>query len=190
MADPIAYLDSLKPLSMRLGLERMARALESLGHPERGLRILHVAGTNGKGSVCAMAAEALREAGHRTGLYTSPHLVRFNERIALDGEPIDDATLDRLSWDVRRACPWHDAGPGGDRLTYFEFATLVALLRFAEAGADAVVLEVGLGGRFDATNVVRPAVCAVSRIGLDHTEMLGDTLAAIAREKAGIFKRE
>ena len=188
MADPHAYLASLQPLAMRLGLERMERALGALGHPERGLRILHVAGTNGKGSTSAMAAQALVEAGHRTGLYTSPHLVQFNERIAIDGVPIDDAALDRLASAVRRACPWHDAG-AGDQLTYFEFATLLALLHFAEAGADAVVLEVGLGGRLDATNAVRPLACAVSRIGLDHTEMLGDTLGAIAREKAGIFKR-
>jgi dihydrofolate synthase / folylpolyglutamate synthase len=187
MADPNRYLDSLQPLSMRLGLERMARALEALRHPERGLRILHVAGTNGKGSVCAMAAEALRLAGHRTGLYTSPHLVRFQERIALDGQPIGEAALERRIAAVRAACPWHDAGDA-DRLTYFEFATLVALLHFAEEGVRAVVLEVGLGGRFDATNAVRPLACAVSRIGLDHVELLGDTLAAIAREKAGIFK--
>ncbi len=189
MADPHAYLAALQPLAMRLGLERMERALDALGHPERGLRILHVAGTNGKGSACAMAAQALVEAGHRTGLYTSPHLVRFNERIAIDGAPIDDAALDRLAGVVRRACPWHDAEVGVDRLTYFEFATLLALIHFAEAGADAVVLEVGLGGRLDATNAVRPLVCAVSRIGLDHTEMLGDTLGAIAREKASIFKK-
>ncbi len=188
MTDPHAYLASLQPLTVRLGLERMERALDALGRPERGLRVLHVAGTNGKGSTCAMAAQALREAGHRTGLYTSPHLVRFNERIALDGEPVGDAALSRLSGEVRRACPWHDAGAEGERLTYFEFATLLALLQFAEAGAGAVVLEVGLGGRFDATNAVRPVACAVSRIGLDHTELLGGTLDAIAREKAGIFK--
>ena len=188
MADPHAYLASLQPLAMRLGLERMNRALEELGHPERGLRILHVAGTNGKGSTCAMAAQALLEAGHRTGLYTSPHLVRFNERIALDGVPVGDDTLERLTSVIRRSCPWHDAGAAGDRLTYFEFATLLALLHFAEARAEAVVLEVGLGGRFDATNAVRPGACAVSRIGLDHTDLLGNTLGAIAAEKAGIFK--
>jgi dihydrofolate synthase/folylpolyglutamate synthase len=188
MPGPHDYLASLQPLAMRLGLERMERALSALGHPERSLRILHVAGTNGKGSTCAMAAQALREAGHRTGLYTSPHLVRFNERIAVDGTPVDDATLERLSSELRRACPWHDAAPDGERLTYFEFATLLALLHFAQVGVGAAVLEVGLGGRFDATNVVRPLACAVSRIGLDHTEMLGDTLDAIAREKAGIFK--
>jgi dihydrofolate synthase / folylpolyglutamate synthase len=189
MADPHPYLASLQPLAMRLGLERMERALEALGHPERGLRILHVAGTNGKGSTCAMAAQALTGAGYRTGLYTSPHLVRFNERIAVNGVAIADDDLDRLAGEVRRACPWHDASIEGERLTYFEFATLMALLHFAGIGASAVVLEVGLGGRFDATNAVRPLACAVARIGLDHTEMLGDTLAAIAREKAGIFKR-
>jgi len=173
---------------MRLGLERVERALAALGHPERGLRVLHVAGTNGKGSTCAMAAAALAAAGHRVGLYTSPHLVRFHERIALGGEPIDDAALARLAAEVRRACPWHDRGGEGERLTYFEFATLLALLHFAREGAGAVVLEVGLGGRFDATNAVRPLVCAIARIGLDHTEILGPTLDAIAREKAGILK--
>jgi dihydrofolate synthase/folylpolyglutamate synthase len=187
MLEPHRYLESLQPLSMRLGLERVERGLQALGRPERGLRILHLAGTNGKGSACAMAAEALRLAGHRTGLYTSPHLVRFNERIAIDGRPIDDGELARAVAEVRRACPWHDAG-GEDRLTYFEFATLAALVHFATSRAEAVVLEVGLGGRFDATNAVRPLVCAVSRIGLDHVELLGDTLEAIAREKAGIFK--
>jgi len=187
MSDALRYLDSLKPLAMRLGLERVERALDALGRPERGLRILHVAGTNGKGSTCAMAAEALRLSGHRVGLYTSPHLVRFHERIAVGGRPISDGELGRRVDEVRRACPWHDAG-GEDRLTYFEFATLLALLHFAEEGAGAAVLEVGLGGRFDATNAVRPLACAVSRIGLDHVEVLGHTIEAIAREKAGIFK--
>ena len=186
--DPHRYLASLQPLAIRLGLERMERALAALGRPDRVLRLLHVAGTNGKGSTCAMAAAALRAAGHRTGLYTSPHLVRFNERIAIDGEPVGDAALARLVGEVLRACPWHDAGGEGERLTYFEFATALALLHFAQAGATVAVLEVGLGGRFDATNVVRPLACAVSRIGLDHTELLGETLEAVAREKAGIFK--
>jgi dihydrofolate synthase / folylpolyglutamate synthase len=188
MHDPHAYLASLKPFAMRLGLERMERALEALCHPERALRVLHVAGTNGKGSTCAMAAQALREAGHRTGLYTSPHLVRFNERIAVDGDAIDDGALVREVEAIRRACPWHDAGAEGERLTYFEFATLAALLHFAERAVDAAVVEVGLGGRFDATSVVRPIACAVSRIALDHTETLGSSLAAIAAEKAGIMK--
>ena len=149
MADPHAYLASLQPLAMRLGLERMERALDALGRPERSLRILHVAGTNGKGSTCAMAAQALLDAGHRTGLYTSPHLVRFNERIALDGVPVDDATLERLASDVRRACPWHDRAGDGERLTYFEFATLVGLLHLARAGVSAAVVACGRGCRCD-----------------------------------------
>ncbi len=183
-----AYLQSLHPLAIRFGLERVERALEAMGRPDRDLAILHVAGTNGKGSTCAMAAEALRQAGHRVGLYTSPHLVQFNERIQIDGRPVSDEELAEDVDELRRACPWHDGGEASERLTYFEFATLLGLLRFARARATAVVLEVGLGGRFDATNAATPRVAAVSRIGLDHVQLLGDTVAAIAREKAGIFK--
>src|SRR5512146_3065226 len=113
---PTDYLDTLRPLAMRFGLERMERALDALGRPERDLRILHVAGTNGKGSTCAMAAEALRRAGHRVGLYTSPHLVRFHERIQVDGAEIADHALARRLEALRRACPWHDRGEE-ERLT-------------------------------------------------------------------------
>jgi dihydrofolate synthase/folylpolyglutamate synthase len=173
---------------MRFGLERVERALAALGHPEARLPILHVGGTNGKGSTCAMAAAALAGAGHAVGLYTSPHLVRFNERIQVGGASIADADLARAVDEVRRACPWHEAGGEGDRLTYFEFATLAALVHFARAGVDVAVVEVGLGGRFDATNAVRPRVTAIARIGLDHTQLLGDTVEQIAFEKAGIFK--
>jgi len=187
VSDALRYLETLQPLSVRLGLERMDRALDALGRPERAFAALHVAGTNGKGSTCAMAAEALRRAGHGVGLYTSPHLVRFHERIAVDGRPIADAALARRVAQIRAACPWHDAG-GPGRLSYFEVATLAALLHFAEEGVRVAVLEVGLGGRFDATNVVRPLACAVNRVALDHMEILGSTLDAIAREKAGIFK--
>jgi dihydrofolate synthase/folylpolyglutamate synthase len=185
---PNDYLDSLRPLAMRFGLERMERALDGLGRPERDLAILHVAGTNGKGSTCAMAAEALRLAGHRVGLYTSPHLVRFHERIQVDGRPISDEALASRIDEVRRACPWHERDDD-DRLTYFEFATLVGILHLARERVDAAVVEVGLGGRFDATNAVMPRVTAVSRIGLDHMQFLGDRVDAIALEKAGIFKR-
>jgi dihydrofolate synthase/folylpolyglutamate synthase len=172
---------------MSLGLERVERALRALGRPDRALRVLHVAGTNGKGSTCAMAEATLRAAGHRVGLYTSPHLERFNERIRVGGEPVDDGALARRIDAVRRACPWHDASEA-DRLTYFELATVVAIAHFAEERVDVAVLEVGLGGRFDATNAVAPVACAVSRIGLDHVEILGPTLADVAREKAGILK--
>lgn len=188
MIDPHRYLEALSPLAMRFGLQRVARALDELGHPERGAPILHVAGTNGKGSTCAMAAAALGAAGHRTGLYTSPHLERFNERIAVDGEPISDAALAEAVAEVRACCPWHDGGEPEDRLSYFEFATLAALVHFARAGVGVTVLEVGLGGRLDATNAVTPAVTAVAAIGLDHTQWLGETVEAVAREKAGIFK--
>ena len=187
--DPQSYLQTLQPLAMRFGLERMERALAALGHPERRYPVLHVAGTNGKGSTCAMAATALRHAGHRVGLYTSPHLVRFNERIAVDGAAIDDARLAAGIEVVLRACPWHEAGREDERLTYFEFATLLGLVEFAVRAVTAAVVEVGLGGRWDATNAIAaPAVTAVARIGLDHTQLLGNTVEEIAREKAGIFK--
>src|SRR5512146_1988348 len=188
MIDPHAYLDGLQPLAMRFGLERMVRALDALGHPERSFPILQVGGTNGKGSTCAMVAAALSAAGHRVGLYTSPHLVAFNERIQVDGAPISDAALAARVEAIRRACPWHDAAAGGERLTYFEFATLAGLLHMAEEGVTSAVVEVGLGGRFDATTAVHPAVTAIARIGLDHTQLLGDTVEQIAFEKAGIFK--
>jgi dihydrofolate synthase/folylpolyglutamate synthase len=189
MQDVHRYLDGLSPLSMRFGLERVERALDALGHPERAAPVLHVAGTNGKGSTCAMAAAALRAAGLTVGLYTSPHLEAFNERIQVDGRPIADADLAAAAEAVRAACPWHEAGAPEERLTYFEFATLAAFVHLARARVDAAVVEVGLGGRLDATNAVAPAVTAVARIGLDHTQLLGDTVEAVAREKAGIFKR-
>jgi dihydrofolate synthase/folylpolyglutamate synthase len=188
MIDPHRYLEALSPLAMRFGLQRMARALDELGHPERVAPILHVAGTNGKGSTCAMAAAALGAAGLRAGLYTSPHLERFNERIAVGGASISDAALGEAVAEVRAACPWHDGGEPEDRLSYFEFATLAALVHFAHAEVEVTVLEVGLGGRLDATNAVTPAVTAVAAIGLDHTQWLGNTVEAVAREKAGIFK--
>jgi dihydrofolate synthase / folylpolyglutamate synthase len=187
LVNPHDYLAALRPHAIRLGLERVARALDDLGRPDRALRVLHVAGTNGKGSTCAMADAALRAAGHRVGLYTSPHLERFSERIRVDGREISDAALARRVEAVRRACPWHERSEE-ERLTYFEFATLLAILHFAEEGVSAAVLEVGLGGRFDATTAVTPLACAISRIGLDHVELLGPTLAHVAREKAGILK--
>jgi dihydrofolate synthase/folylpolyglutamate synthase len=182
------YLSALEPLGMRFGLDRVERALAALGHPETAFPILQVGGTNGKGSTCAMAAAALRAAGHRTGLYVSPHLVRFNERIQVDGRTIDDGPLEVAAAEIRGACPWHDAGGPGERLTYFEFATLLGFVHFARERVGVAVVEVGLGGRLDATSAATPRVTAVARIGLDHTQLLGDSVEAIAREKAGIFK--
>lgn len=184
----VAYLEGLSRFGIRLGLERMAFLLDALGHPERRLRIVHVAGTNGKGSTCAMLAAILQAAGYRTGLYTSPHLVRYEERIRLDGAPIPG---DRLAALVARLRDIVEAGvrEGRGHPTEFEMGTAAMYAYFAEAGAEVVVQETGLGGRFDATNVVAaPLVCVITSIGLDHRDRLGDTLAAIAAEKAGILK--
>lgn len=181
-----SYLAHLARFGMRLGLERMEAILERLGHPERRYGVVHVAGTNGKGATAAMAASIARAAGLRTGLYVSPHLVRFNERIVVDGRPIADAALLEAFEATRRAV---DAVGTDEPPTQFEFATAMALWAFAQADVELAVLEVGLGGRLDATNVVRhPEVCAITALGLDHTQVLGPTLASIASEKAGILK--
>jgi dihydrofolate synthase / folylpolyglutamate synthase len=168
---------------MKLGLDRMQEACALLGNPERRAPVLHVAGTNGKGSTCAFAEASLRAAGLRTGLYTSPHLTHFCERIRLGGAPISEERACELLDEIRARVPWALGDPG---LTFFEIATLMAFLAFAEV--EVMVVEVGLGGRLDATNVVRPLACAVSALGLEHTEHLGPTLGHIAAEKAGIFK--
>ncbi len=181
-----SYLAHLARFGMRLGLERMEAILASLGHPERRYGVVHVAGTNGKGATAAMTASIARAAGLRTGLYVSPHLVRFNERIVMDGRPISDAVLVEAYEAARRAV---EAVGADEPPTQFEFATAMALWAFARAGVELAVLEVGLGGRLDATNVVRdPEVCVITALGLDHTQVLGPTLAAIAAEKAGILK--
>jgi dihydrofolate synthase/folylpolyglutamate synthase len=168
------------PLGMRMGLEPMLAACERLGHPENAFATVHVAGTNGKGSVCAMVESIARAHGLRTGLYTSPHLCRFAERIRLDGEPIADEALAALLGQA--------LDPALD-LSFFEAATISAFLAFQRARVDLAIIEVGLGGRLDATNVLpRPRAAAITRIALDHTDRLGPTLADIAREKAGIAK--
>ncbi|MGA3120203.1 MAG: Mur ligase family protein [Polyangiaceae bacterium] len=167
-------------LGMQLGLERMRAACERHGHPEQALRTVHVAGTNGKGSVCAMLESIARAHGLRTGLYTSPHLCRFAERIRIDGEPIDDARLARVLTRVLAS---------ETDLSFFEVATLAAFIAFREARVDLAVIEVGIGGRLDATNVLPlPAAAAITRVAMDHADRLGPTLAHIAREKAGIAK--
>lgn len=179
----LARLYERVPLGVRLGLETMRAACTRFGDPQRALRVVHVAGTNGKGSCSAMVEAMARAAGVRTGLYTSPHLCRFAERVRIDGQPIDDVALDRLLAEVL------DREPD---LSFFEVATLAGLLAFREAGVELAILEVGLGGRLDATNVVEPpaiAAAAITRIALDHTDRLGPTLESIAREKAGIAKR-
>lgn len=175
---------------MRLGLTSIKDLLSAIGEPHLAAPVVHVAGTNGKGSVCTMVTQVLMESGYRVGTLTSPHLEQVNERIRIDGRPIDDSTLgeaigalDRKRWDWAR-----QRGIEGVPLTYFEFVTALAFQVFAQRAVNVMVVEVGLGGRLDATNVVQPVVTAVTSIGMDHTDRLGDTLAAIAAEKAGIFK--
>ena len=167
-----------------LGLERITELMARLGDPQRELRFIHVAGTNGKGSVCAMLASVLTRAGYRTGLYTSPHLFRVNERIKVDGADVSDAELTELAALVKPA-----ADSMADPPTEFERITAMALLYFARRRCGAVVLEVGLGGRLDSTNVIGPPEAAVvTDLSLEHTAVLGDTLEQIAGEKAGIIK--
>ena len=175
----LARLQVVRGQGVMLGLDRVRLALEHLGGPERRVPAIHIAGTNGKGSVAAMTEAILRRAGLRTGLFTSPHLVRFTERIRIDGADIDGDHLALLDEAVAgTAVP----------LTYFEVATLLAFLAFAEARVDLAILETGLGGRLDATSVCAPLACAITSIAFDHEAILGDTLAQIAREKAGICK--
>ena len=186
--DAQEYLVSLGANGIRLGLHRMERALDDLGRPEQHLRVLLVAGTNGKGSTCAMATSALRAAGYRVGLYTSPHLHHFSERIQVDGRPVSGEELADLIETVRRACRWQDDPANEDRLTYFEFATLLGLLCFARHEVDVAVIETGLGGCLDATAILKPCAMAMTRIGLDHREYFGDSLEEVTRAEASIFK--
>ena len=166
------------------GLERTRALLSALGDPHKALRFVHVAGTNGKGSTAAMLDSCLRAAGYRTGLFTSPYINRFNERVQVDGVPIPDGDLVRL---VERVQP--AAAAMADTPTEFEFITALGMLWFAEQRCDIVVLEVGLGGALDSTNVIDPPECAViTALGLDHVKELGPTLADIAAAKAGIIK--
>lgn len=171
------------------GLDRMRTLLHGLGSPEKELRIIHVAGTNGKGSTCAMIASACRAAGLRTGLFTSPHLVSPTERIRIDGQDVSEERFAELFDVVHRAAEaMVEAGEIDAHPSYFETVTTMALLAFAGA-TDVVVLEVGLGGRLDATNVVTPALTVITPIDYDHEAFLGNTVELIAAEKAGILKR-
>ena len=174
-------LETLHPAEIELGLERVAEVAARMGVDRPGVPVFTVAGTNGKGSVCALLEAVLTADGHRVACYTSPHLKRFNERIRVAGHEIDDAALCRAFAEV-------DGARGDIPLTAFEFATLAALEHFRAAGPDVLVLEVGLGGRLDATNVIAADVAVVTSVGLDHAEWLGSDLDGIAREKAGIAR--
>lgn len=179
----IEQLAARRRFGMKLGLDTIHELLTRLGSPERKLRAIHVAGTNGKGAVCAILDAALREVGERIGRYTSPHLVSLNERYFVNGRIVDDATLEVFANKVNEAIVELDC-----EVTFFEALTAIAFLLYSGMDMDRVILECGLGGRLDATNVCRPEICIITKMGLDHCEWLGDTVEKVAMEKAGIIK--
>jgi dihydrofolate synthase / folylpolyglutamate synthase len=184
-----SYLQDLQRFGIKLGLENISAVLSSFHHPQRSFPSVHVAGTNGKGSVCAMLAEILSRHGLKVGLYTSPHLVRVEERIRVGGRLIPQKDFCRLTGVVKRRIEHLLAqGKLGAPPTFFEVLTVIAFLHFREREVDIAVLETGIGGRFDATNIVTPLVSVITNISSDHREHLGTTLKQIALEKAGIIK--
>lgn len=183
-SEALEFIHRVGNVFCKPGLERITHLCEALGHPERSLKFIHVGGTNGKGSFCSMLDSVLRAAGYKVGLYTSPYIVEFNERMRVGGENIPNDTLCEI---VERVQPIADAMD--DKPTEFEIITAVAFEYFRSAGVDVVVLEVGLGGRLDSTNIIRsPLLSVITGISLDHTAILGDTVEKIAAEKAGIIK--
>ena len=183
-SDSLSYLYGLERFGMIFGLEKISQLLSLLGDPHLGLRCCHVAGSNGKGSVCVMIAHVLERA-YRVGLYTSPHLHSFNERIKINGEEISDQEVIELV-EVLRGRVQEEGGPEG--FTFFDFTTAMAFYYFAQKGVDLAVVEVGLGGRLDSTNVLLPEVTVITEVSKEHTQVLGNTLGEIAKEKGGIIK--
>ena len=182
--EALEYINGVSWLGSKPGLERVTELLSRLGNPQANLRYVHVAGTNGKGSISAMLASVLKKAGLKTGLFTSPYVNRFNERMQINGKQIEDFEVAKLVEEIKPHAEAMDDHP-----TEFEMMTAAALLWFSRSNCDIVVLEVGLGGRLDATNVIPcPDCCVITNIGLDHTAILGDSLEEIAYEKAGIIK--
>jgi dihydrofolate synthase/folylpolyglutamate synthase len=182
--EALDWLNDAQFTGIKLGLENTIRLLEAVGNPQERLRFIHVAGTNGKGSVCAMLDSCLRAAGYKTGLYTSPHLVDFRERIRVDGAMISTGETATGLTRLREATSDWEHKP-----TFFELATVLAVDHFARSACDVVVLETGMGGRLDSTNAVTPLVSVITPIAMDHMNWLGDTLSKIAAEKAGIIKQ-
>lgn len=182
--ETLKYINNTPKFSKILGNDDLKKLLFSLGNPQDRLSFIHIAGTNGKGSVCTMTASILMSAGYKTGLFTSPFVEIFNERIQINGENIPDSTLSRIATRVK-----NEIDALSVEISVFAQITAMAFLYFAEENCDYVVLETGLGGRLDATNVIScKKVCAITKIGLDHTAILGDTIEQIAREKCGIIK--
>ncbi len=184
--DVLEWLYGLQLHGIKLGLTNITELLRRLGDPQDRFHTIHVAGTDGKGSTCACIESMLRVSGLRTGLYTSPHLTEFNERIMVSGESISEEELSQLASYVMPIVK--DMEKDGTRCTFFEVTTAIALMHFHRKGVEYAVIEVGMGGRFDATNVIHPDVCVICNISLEHTEFLGDTVEKIAFEKAGIIK--
>lgn len=183
--ETLEYIHSVSWLGSRPGLERINELCERLSHPEYGLSFVHVTGTNGKGSTCAMTESILRAAGYKTGLFTSPFVRCFNERIAINGIPVSNEVLCRATETVKAEADRMQSPP-----TEFELITAIALVIFKLEKCDAVVLEVGMGGRLDSTNIIKsPIVSVITGVSLDHTAILGDTVGKIAKEKAGIIKK-
>jgi dihydrofolate synthase/folylpolyglutamate synthase len=212
-----AFLYALKPRGIRFGLENTKLVLKNLGNPEKKLKVIHIAGSNGKGSTAAFLSSILQQSGYRVGLFTSPHLVNYRERFQIDGQQISDQAIgdcvdillrqglevdpaEVVSWveqesmiDKMDVGSWYNERGGASqfcRLTFFECTTILAVMLFAHAEVDVAVMECGMGGRLDATNALSPQVSVITPIHLEHTEWLGDTLGAIAGEKAGIIKDE
>jgi dihydrofolate synthase/folylpolyglutamate synthase len=186
--DSIDYLYGIRLFGQKLGLETMQYLLRLMGDPQHSLRFIHIAGTNGKGSVAAMLHAVLSRAGYKTGLYTSPHLVSFCERFQINGQPIAEADVVRLVEQLKPLLETVAAHPEFHAPTFFEAVTAMALRHFHEQKVDVVVWETGLGGRLDATNVVTPLASVITNIAFDHTQYLGETLPQIATEKCGIIK--
>lgn len=186
--EAVDYIETIPKFTVKHPPEHTRELLSRLGNPQEGIKIIHVAGTNGKGSVCAYLNAMLLAGGKKTGLFTSPHLVRINERFQINGEDVSDEQFLDAFLKVEKAAKEYEA-EGEDHPSYFETLFLMGMLIFKEAGVEYLVMETGLGGRLDATNVVeKPLACIITSISRDHTEYLGDTLEAIAGEKAGIIK--
>ncbi len=185
-ADALAWLYGRQGLGVKLGLEKVHKLLARLDNPHQSFKSVHVAGTNGKGSVVRWLGDALSHAGHRVGRFTSPHLIRFSERIVVDGDEIPDQDVARLIAQLQPVADELDAADAGP--TFFELVTAMAFLWFKEQGVDWAVIETGMGGRLDATNVLEPALTVITNVGMDHQEFLGDHIVDIAAEKAGIMK--
>ena len=187
--ETIEYLFGLQKYGVKLGLSNSFRLLELMGAPQLAFRSVHIAGTNGKGSTAAFITAMLQAAGHRVGLYTSPHLVSFTERMRINGVQISEAKVVELAQRVRERASFPVPGSGTAVPTFFEVTTAMAFTWFAEQQVDLAVIEVGMGGRLDATNVITPLLSVITNIDLEHTEFLGTTLELIAAEKAGIIKQ-